>query len=129
MVGNIIKKTKPFNMRRGRGGVLARTPGYKGCPPICPAALQGCRARPRGEKLVDATVYITDSKTGERITQGRTYMKSKSNPKEFILIPGSYSITVSITVKALNIEGKPEKTFDVEIKAQGTSEVNADFSN
>jgi len=37
-----------------------------------------------GEKLIDATVYITDSRTGERIAQGRTYTKSTSNPKEFI---------------------------------------------
>jgi len=46
------------------------------------------------EKFVDAVVYITDSKTGERIAQGHTYTNSKSNPEEFILLPGSYSVTM-----------------------------------
>jgi Ca-activated chloride channel homolog len=77
-----------------------------------------------GEKLVDAAVYITDSRTGERIAQGRTYTKSTSNPKEFILIPGSYSITL----KALKIEGNPEETFEVEVKAQEELERITDFT-
>jgi hypothetical protein len=45
--------------------------------------------------------------------------------KDFILIPGSYSITL----KALKIDGKPEKTFDIEVKAQETTQINADFAN
>jgi Ca-activated chloride channel homolog len=77
-----------------------------------------------GEKLVDAAVYITDSRTGERIAQGRTYTKATSNPKEFILIPGSYSVTL----KALKIEGNPEETFEVEVKAQEELERITDFT-
>jgi len=78
----------------------------------------------QGEILIDSLVTIKDSRTGEQIAQGRTYTGSKSNPKEFILIPGSYSVTL----KALKIDGKPEKTFDIEVKAQGTSEFKADFA-
>ena len=79
----------------------------------------------QGGKLIDATVHITDTRTGERIAQGRTYTKSTSNPKEFTLIPGPYSVTL----KALKIKGNPEKTFEVEVKAQGAVEHITDFAD
>lgn len=74
-----------------------------------------------GEAFTDSMVSITNSKTGEKITAGRTY----SDYKEFILIPDSYTVTV----KAFKIEGNPEKTAEVDLNAQETVEVNVDFSN
>jgi hypothetical protein len=77
----------------------------------------------QGETLIDSIVMIHDSRTGEKVVQGRTYTNSRSNPEEFILLPGSYSVTI----KAVKIDGKPEKTLDVEVKPQETSELKADF--
>jgi len=65
-------------------------------------------------------VTITNTSTGEKIASGRTYDKAK----EFILIPDSYTVTI----KSIKIEGSPEKTIEVELKAQETSEVKVDFS-
>ena len=77
----------------------------------------------QGEKLIDAAVYINDSKTGERIAQGRTYTKPKTNPKEFILVPGLYKVTI----KPVKMEGSPSKELDVEVKAGQTVEHMAAF--
>jgi len=74
-----------------------------------------------GESFTDSMVSFTNSRTGEKITAGRTYTEYK----EFILIPDSYTVTV----KAFKIEGNPEKTVEVDLKAQETMEVNVDFSN
>jgi len=73
-----------------------------------------------GEAFTDSMVSITNSRTGEKITAGRTY----ADYKEFILIPDSYTVTV----KAFKIEGNPEKTVEVELKALETAEVNIDFT-
>ena len=48
--------------------------------------------------LVDARVVIKEATSGKNITAGRTYTASNSNPKSFLLSPGTYEITV-ITVK------------------------------
>ncbi len=73
-----------------------------------------------GESFADSMISISNLTTGEKIASGRTYDK----PKSFILIPGSYKVTV----KALKVEGKPEKTSEVEIKPRETSKLNVDFS-
>jgi len=79
-----------------------------------------------GEKFVDAVVSVTDSKTGEKIAQGRTYQSSNSNPKTFELSPGVYDIEV----KSLAIIGHPIKKFDsIEIKPAETVEETAQFSS
>ncbi len=77
-----------------------------------------------GETLIDSIVIIKDARTGEQIAQGRTGLKQKGNPKEFILIPGSYDVTI----QAFKLEGKPLKEFSVEVKALETAEHIADFS-
>ncbi len=74
-----------------------------------------------GESFTDSMVAVSNSKTGEKIASGRTYNKAKS----FILIPGPYTVTI----KPIKIEGKPEKTLDVEVKAQETAQIKADFAN
>jgi len=74
----------------------------------------------QGGALADSMVSITNTRTGEKIASGRTYDKAK----EFILVPDSYTVTI----KPIKIEGSPEKTVEVELKAQETSEVKVDFS-
>lgn len=77
-----------------------------------------------GERFVDALVTITDSKTGERIAQGRTYVSSKTNPKVFDLAPGMYDVKVS----AAKIQGKPSEEFNgIEIKSGEDVEHTAQF--
>ena len=75
----------------------------------------------QGDVFVDSIATIKDSRTGEQITSGRTYTDYKS----FVLVPGFYTVIF----KALKIEGNPEKTLDVEVKAQETAQVKADFAN
>lgn len=58
-----------------------------------------------GAELVDARVVFKDAKTGENIAGGRTYTAASSNPKSFILSPGTYEVSV-ITVR--NPKGKTE---------------------
>ena len=80
----------------------------------------------QGEKYIDAAVYIKDSKTGERVAQGRTYTSSKSNPDVFELTPGVYDVEI----QAIHIQGKPSEKFEaVEIKASETVEKTAQFSS
>ena len=77
-----------------------------------------------GEKLVDSTVTIKNSKTGENVSSVRTYPKSKSNPKEVILTPGEYDVVVT----ALKMNTKPSKEFKgVELKAGDTIEEIVQF--
>lgn len=77
-----------------------------------------------GEKLADATITITNSKTGERVTSSRTHTKSNSNPKDFILTPGVYDVLVT----ALNMNTKPTQEFkEIEIKAGDTVEESVQF--
>ena len=74
----------------------------------------------QGDTFADSLVTITNTRRGEKIASGRTYDKAK----EFILIPDSYTVTI----KSIKIEGSPEKTVEVELKAQETSDVKVDFS-
>ena len=45
--------------------------------------------------LVDAGVNIKDNKTKQSIINRRTYTSQSSNPKEFILNPGVYEVTIT----------------------------------
>lgn len=65
-------------------------------------------------------VSIISSRTGEKITAGRTY----SDYKVFVLIPDSYIVTF----KAIKVEGNYEKTLEVDLKAQETVDLNINFS-
>ena len=62
----------------------------------------------RDGQLVDATLNVVDVDSGKSVGGGRTYTSPSSNPKEFLLEPGTYEITVS--------EIRGEKTqFTVEV--------------
>jgi Ca-activated chloride channel family protein len=45
--------------------------------------------------LVDAVVKITDIATKKNVAGGRTYTTRSSNPKKFLLNPGTYEVTLS----------------------------------
>lgn len=47
-----------------------------------------------GQELVDASVTFKSIPTQSSVATGRTYTSSSSNPKEFILSPGVYEVTV-----------------------------------
>jgi hypothetical protein len=74
-------------------------------------------------KLVDATISIKDTNTGEPVTGGRTYTDPGSNPNEYVLSPGTYKVTVK-PVKLIN--ASPEE-FETTIDEGETVELNADF--
>ena len=46
--------------------------------------------------LVDATVKIIDLETKKNVASGRTYTGENTNPKEFVLSPGSYEVIVKV---------------------------------
>jgi hypothetical protein len=77
-----------------------------------------------GGELADATIYITDSKTGEPVAGGRTYTNPKNNPKEYVLSPGAYKVVV----KAVKLKEALPKEFEVVVKQGETVERNAQFS-
>ncbi|XCF05384.1 VWA domain-containing protein [Tamlana crocina] len=66
-----------------------------------------------GGALVDATVNIKDKNANKGVTGGRTYTSSNNNPKEFILNPGVYEVTLKALTEGFR--GKSE-TFTMEIK-------------
>lgn len=59
--------------------------------------------------LVDAMITITDANTGDSITGGRSYTSANSNPKTFIITPGTYNVKM----KAVAINGV-EKIHTIE---------------
>lgn len=69
---------------------------------------------------VDATVNVfkKSSKQQSSVAAGRTYMSDSSNPKTFTLAPGSYIVKV----KPVKPAGLAEKSFEVEIKKEETTE-------
>lgn len=77
-----------------------------------------------GGELADATIYITDSKTGEPVAGGRTYTNPNNNPKEYVLSPGTYKVVV----KAVKLKEALPKEFEVVVKQGETVERNAQFS-
>jgi Ca-activated chloride channel family protein len=52
------------------------------------------------------------------VAGGRTYTSSSSNPKSFLLSPGTYEVTVN----PLKAQGISKKTITVTLKAQETLE-------
>ncbi len=65
----------------------------------------------QGGQLVDATVSITDTKTGKNVGAGRTYQTAQNNPKKFILEPGNYKVELSPVKPA----GLARKTITVDV--------------
>lgn len=72
----------------------------------------------KGNELVDATVNIINIKTGKSVGAGRTYREASSNPKNFILEPGSYRVELN----SVNPAGLGKKTITVEVTAKGSIE-------
>ena len=87
-----------------------------------PRGVINVSATSSGENI-ESTVRIKDPRTTEQLTYAYTDMKPKNNPKEFILPPGSYEVIV----EAYRLEGKPEKVFNVDLKAGETLDLNGDF--
>ena len=78
-----------------------------------------------GQENIESVVRIKDPRTTEELTYAYTDAKPKNNPKEFILPPGSYDVIV----EAYKMEGKPEKSFNIDLNGEEKSDLKADFSN
>lgn len=72
----------------------------------------------QGAQLVDAVISIVNAKTGKSVATGRSYQSADSNPKVFILEPGSYRVEL----KPVKPAGLPPKSFNVDVKAGGRTE-------
>tara|TARA_R110002049_G_C9178388_1_gene563370 strand:+ start:61 stop:1353 length:1293 start_codon:yes stop_codon:yes gene_type:complete len=73
-----------------------------------------------GSTLVDAVVSIKEKVSNKGVAGGRTYTSATSNPKEFILNPGVYEVTVSAVKKEY---AGIKETFTMEVK-QGETFTN-----
>jgi len=69
-------------------------------------------------ELIDATVNFQDKTTGKRVTGGRTYTTEKSNPKEFLLNPGTYDVKIV----TLGVHKGNKETFTITVKEGETVE-------
>lgn len=49
----------------------------------------------RGDTLVDATVRVRDPETNKEVAGGRTYTRERTNPKAFVVQPGTYKVVVT----------------------------------
>lgn len=72
-----------------------------------------------GAELVDATINIKDKSTGKSVAGGRSYTSASSNPKEYMLNPGTYEVVVKAVKKEM--AGKAE-IFIIEVKHGETVE-------
>jgi hypothetical protein len=77
----------------------------------------------RGSELVDATVRVVDQATGKAVDSSRTYTSANSNPSTFVLLPGSYKVTVN----AIKLEGRPQQELEVTVVAGETVERQAEL--
>ncbi|MBK7805173.1 MAG: VWA domain-containing protein [Saprospiraceae bacterium] len=69
-------------------------------------------------ELIDATVNFMEKSTGKNVASGRTYISDSSNPKKFILSPGTYEVKIATVGK---YKGKKD-SFTVTIEADKTIE-------
>lgn len=76
-----------------------------------------------GSTLIDAIVTIKESKTKKSVAGQRTYTSSSSNPKKFLLNPGTYVVTVA----ALGKYAGKKTTFSMTIKQGETFEKTIAF--
>lgn len=63
--------------------------------------------------LVDAVVSIVDTSSKRNVANSRTYTSEDNNPREFLLTPGTYRITV----KALGDHKGKTETLELTLKA------------
>ncbi|MEZ5033005.1 MAG: VWA domain-containing protein [Saprospiraceae bacterium] len=73
--------------------------------------------------LVDALVHFADPATGKNLASGRTYTSDSSNPKTFLLTPGTYKVSVA----GLGKHKAGKKTFSLTVNAGETIEHNITF--
>jgi len=77
----------------------------------------------KGSEYVDATINIINTRTGKSVGAGRTYLSAATNPKRFILEPGTYRIDLS----AVKPVGLGKKSTTVEIKTETSIEKIVEF--
>ena len=68
--------------------------------------------------LMDATVNIVEKQSGKSVGGSRTYTSESSNPKEFLLNPGDYTVTL---VGVREFKGE-KRTFEMSIAPGSTFE-------
>ncbi len=73
--------------------------------------------------LVDAVVKIANTATGKNAASGRTYTTANSNPKDYLLNPGTYEVTLS----GLGDHKGKKQSFTMVIEAGQTSEKIINF--
>ncbi|WP_178987007.1 vWA domain-containing protein [Winogradskyella schleiferi] len=69
-------------------------------------------------ELIDATVNFHDVNSDKRITGARTYTSAKSNPREFLLNPGTYTVYL----RTLGKHKGHSDSFTITVKAGETVE-------
>jgi Ca-activated chloride channel family protein len=71
-----------------------------------------------GGELADATVTIRAAADGSSVAAGRTYTGASTNPKSFVLAPGSYRVAV----KPVRVPGAAAEELTVEVVVGETVE-------
>ncbi len=71
-----------------------------------------------GGALADATVTVLSAAGGSSVAAGRTYTGASTNPKSFVLTPGSYRVTV----KPVRVPTAAPQELTVEVVAGETVE-------
>lgn len=71
-----------------------------------------------GGTLVDATVNFYDKETNKNVAAARTYTSASSNPKKFILSPGTYKVVI----KPLAKYAGNNSTIEITVKENKTVE-------
>lgn len=71
-----------------------------------------------GTELVDAMVTIIDRDTGKGVAGARTYTSESSNPRNFVLTPGNYTVKYA----SLGAHKGHADTFDITVGAAETVE-------
>ncbi len=69
-------------------------------------------------ELIDATVNFIEVTSGTNVDRGRTYTSANSNPKKFVLNPGTYNVKI----KTLGTHKGHDDTFTITVEAGGTVE-------
>ena len=68
--------------------------------------------------LVDATVNFIETTSNKNVAAARTYTSESSNPRKFMLNPGSYRVEIN----ALGKYGGKKETVNIEVKQNETIE-------
>ncbi len=76
-----------------------------------------------GGELVDAAVSIEEKNSGKNVDGKRTYKSASSNPREFLLSPGVYNVSLN----ALGDHKGKTESFTIEIKAGESVEKIIEF--